>query len=117
MMFNIPEEILLAVKKGSYELDQRYPGWRQAVELSELDMHDCDSCVLAHVAEWRGLGMVNGYYSMLDEMVEDNSAVQTEWAIEHGFMEDETIRSDDYESYDANWHLMEEAWAQVVKEA
>ncbi len=128
-MFDIPEDIVLAVKKGSYELDQRYPQWHEGIHLESLDMASSSSCVLAHVAGWLCLGMEDGYYTMLNEMVDDDSnhghlmaaagvssSRQTEWAIEHGFMEDDSVRFDTSEEYQSRWIMMEEAWKASINE-
>lgn len=130
-MLDIPEEIQLAVKKGSYELTERYPGWFQAVDLEGLDMSSSSACVLAHVAEFIGEGMVDGYYIMLNHLHPQEGArtlgfmeQQNEYAVEHGFMEDDNLRIVDLEITNdpearyqtPRWSLMDQAWGQHIKE-
>ena len=138
-MMDIPEEIQLAVKKGSYELTERYPEWYKAVVLEDLDMASSSACVLAHVAEHIGESMLDGYYTMLNLLFPPDGArtlgfmeEQTEYAVEHGFMEDSNLRvieadpdeepdDPDYPTrsdirYQPRWYLMDQAWGQHIKE-
>lgn len=126
-MLDIPEEIQLAVKKGSNELTERYPGWYNAVVLEDLDMASSQACVLAHVAEYIGESMIDGYYTMLNLLFPTDGArtlgfmeEQTEWAKDNGFCEDDRQGVnpflDEDGEYQSRWVFMDEAWTQHIKE-
>lgn len=65
----ITEETRLTVKRGAVWMDQNYPGWAQRINLSNLDMGDCEACII---------GQTIGTY--------DNFEPEGfSWAVDHGF--------------------------------
>lgn len=76
----ITEDSKLAVKKGAFWMDENHPGWANRINLDELSMESCDSCIIGQAV------METGYWGV----IEDNSptfriADSISWAIEHGF--------------------------------
>lgn len=45
------------VKRGIALLDKKKPGWRNKVNINELQMHDCSACILGQVFGNYGLGL------------------------------------------------------------
>ena len=121
-MMEIPEEIQLAVKQGSNELTEKYPGWFQAVHLESLDMASSEACVLAHVAGYINL-TVPDYYAMLNVLAprdEYNIDQQIEWSKDNGFTEDDRshilLHPDEDANLRTNWYFMDAAWILKIKE-
>jgi len=67
-----PGDLKLAVKKGIFLLDEKVPGWREKIDVAELDMTSPCHCIL---------GQVTGDYFLA---CEDLSLEQAE-AVELGF--------------------------------
>jgi hypothetical protein len=74
------EETVLAVKKGANWMDENYPGWALSINLSELDMSNCDSCIIGQAA-------MDAYWRITDNAASAAGYYEHphEWADEHGF--------------------------------
>lgn len=98
MNLEISEDTLLAVKRGSYWLDENYPGWENSLNLKDLRMNSCNTCVIGQA--------VGGYYDTVaiasgsDKYSDDSH----EWAVDHGF-----------DSYNPRCYgELEQGWTEVV---
>lgn len=78
----ITEDMKLAVKNGSNWLDENYPGWASRINLDNLEMVNCDLCIIGQAAMDTGLH----YWDVVDK-VTDYAGIETgvAWAISNGF--------------------------------
>lgn len=77
----INEDAKLAVKRGINWLDENHPGWEMEIDLSLLNMSECEECVI---------GQAVGDYSKVTRAAagtptEAYSGKAAVWAVEHGF--------------------------------
>jgi hypothetical protein len=82
------------VRSGAAFLDERYPEWVERIDLDELDMNDCKSCIV---------GQAVANYSTFFSDAEENCGLPGAL----GFNLDYT---DDYD----NWPDLEEAWRSYI---
>lgn len=106
----IHEDARLAVKKGIYWLDENHPGWVSQINLSALDMAECQQCVI---------GQAVGDYTTTTRRAANTTEfrVGTIWAVEHGF---ESPRVAIYQEYGGSlttygYTELEVLWSEEVK--
>lgn len=67
------EDIKLCAKKGATWMDNHLPRWATFIDLSNLEMANCDNCII---------GQAIGEY----DTVIESYGFSSEWAVEHGFV-------------------------------
>lgn len=87
-MKQIPDEI----KAGMALLDEKAPGWREKIDLEELDLGECHACILGQV-----FGHYNAGKRALAEA--DNEPVR------YGF-----------DCHPTNYDLLTQAWKEALSE-
>lgn len=95
----ITEDMKLAVKKGAVWLDQAYPGWASTISLYDLDMSECQDCII---------GQVIGDFNYI---ISSDKSVY--WAIEYGFEVD--YDTNDWESLQGEYAKLEVLWTDEVE--
>lgn len=85
------EDLRLAVKNGTYWLDENVPGWRMLADVNTLEMSSGCSCVLGQVFR-NDFEMVQEYdgfgygVTLATGLLDNNSADErSAWASENGF--------------------------------
>lgn len=96
------EDVVLAVKKGAEWLDENHPGWEFRIDLGDLQMSNCERCIVGQA--------VGDYWTVMAEqtgswMLENGEM----WAIEYGFDVPGIGNR-------AGYRQLEEEWTRVVKE-
>lgn len=108
------EDMKLAVKHGSYWLDENYPGWAQKIDVTNLHMRYCTTCVIGQAV------MHKGYTEVVREAAgdfEDNQA----WAVDNGFdiytsdLLSPGFRNDYNEIMNSRYDTLETLWTEEVK--
>lgn len=92
----ISEEVRLSVKYGANFMDENFPGWADKINLSKLDMGDCEVCIIGQA--------VGNYFEVID-----NHSDYSGWATEYGFDIVEIY------NYKDQYSQLEEAWTEEVK--
>lgn len=95
-MFDIHEDAILAVKNGIYWLDENHPDWVSRIDLSALDMSECENCII---------GQAVGYYSDVVRRGQVDYNAGVVWAVEHGFEWPSALGRNEYgyEELDTLW--------------
>lgn len=92
-----------AARRGARLLDQREPGWHQAVNLTQLDISDGNACVLGQVfepqTEWQQLAYGSGYNRGMYLL-----GLEYGGSCRHGFA-----------AYRCSYGQLEEAWTAEVE--
>ena len=99
----IPEHVRLAVKHGANWLDENYPDWVEKINLYDLDMGDCQNCMI---------GQVVGDYNDIVRGDYGPQGKTVEWAQEHGF---EVNDFDDMDSIYSEYVQLETVWSEEVR--
>lgn len=71
------EDAILAVKKGTQWLDENHPGWERRLDLSNLEMNNCERCVIGQA--------VGNFWVTAGEEADRVGMDEEEWSVEHGF--------------------------------
>lgn len=91
----ITEDMKLAVKRGSYWLDENHPEWAQNIDLDNLNMGECSRCIIGQSVRDKSYIRVVGRAAELDDERTNT------WAVNHGFEAlDGSINRPDDESLD-----------------
>lgn len=72
----ISEDAKIAVKRGIFWLDENHPGWAERIDLDQLEMAECETCVI---------GQAVGDYTETIRNQAFNTRESVLWAVEHGF--------------------------------
>jgi hypothetical protein len=89
-MYGITEDMKIAVKQGTFWLDENYPGWAERIDLDSLKMQSCENCVIGQAV------MNKGYWQVIETASSaEDMGIAVEWAIRHGFDADHTDMEDD----------------------
>lgn len=83
----INEDAKLAVKRGINWLDENYPRWASYIDITKLDMSECEECVI---------GQAVGEYSQITRRAvgapsSERYSSSAVWAVQHGFESPGTI--------------------------
>lgn len=109
------EEIQLAVKKGVLWLDENHDGWEFKIDLSKLQMSNCERCVIGQAVGnyWRTTA--EEARKMRESEVEDfeNYLSGDEWAAEHGF---DVNTVENGTQYSVSYAALEAAWVEVLND-
>lgn len=113
------EDIKLAVKKGTAWLDENHPGWVSKIDLSNLQMSNCERCIIGQAVGqyWQTIAREArklrecGFESETDEYLSGNM-----WAAEHGFDISPNPAMPDHYVYTRDYKQLESAWVEVVKD-
>lgn len=106
------------VALGAAWLDEKRPGWRDQISLTELRMEQCAKCVLgqvfsdfAHVYEWG-----EGYRYALNRLMPSTSGPQS-FAVEHGFNLPclDACEVEDFEVREDQWLALRDAWVRLIE--
>lgn len=74
----INEEAVLAVKRGISWLDENHPNWASHIDLVELNMSECEDCVIGQA--------IGDYTETIRNATEgEGRDADIVWAVEHGF--------------------------------
>lgn len=73
----IHEDAILAVKRGINWLDENHPNWANEIDLSSLDMSECNRCVIGQA--------VGDYTFTVKQAAKADYIYVSDWAIDHGF--------------------------------
>jgi len=73
------------VAKGAAWLDEHYPAWVQAIDLSILELSNCDLCVLGQV--WTGCVPPAERAQLIAQAVAKTEGRQDEWWLRTGISE------------------------------
>lgn len=98
------EDIKLCAKKGATWMDESISNWATFIDLSNLEMSNCDYCII---------GQAIGEY---DAVVEEYG-YNTAWAVEHGFIAPSQFHANgQYDDLTTSkyYHKLEQAWAEEV---
>ena len=112
---SISEDIILAVKRGAYWFDENHPDWARKINLDELDMAQCDRCII---------GQAIGDYAIAITEMFSSFSIGNAWAMEHGFQRPDTkcyeeSMYSDWDEYraesEAFYIALETVWSDEVK--
>lgn len=106
MEFN--EDAVLAVKRGAYWLDNNYPDWAQRIQLDELEMDDCATCIVGQaIGDFSETVAEAGNVAMY-------SLEALNWSVENGFDIPDNV--EDYAETQYRYRELETLWTEQVKE-
>lgn len=98
------EEFIPRAEKGAEWLDKVVPGWFNRINVQQLDMNSCTSCVL---------GQACGYYWNVINVIDPKHGLTgpeksvSPWSIEHGFAIGDHRPLKEYK-------VLREAWVTVI---
>lgn len=76
----ITEDMKMAVKSGSVWMDENYPGWAHRIDVAELEMANCDLCVIGQAT------MDLGYWHVIEGATgNEGMGAAIDWAQDNGF--------------------------------
>lgn len=106
------EDLKLAVKNGAYWLDENHPGWASKIELENLEMDDCENCIV---------GQAIGEYSSTCRLAAgvDSYAGRMVWSVANGFDVPEAIMKGEDISLDRmyeQYRTLETLWTDQVQD-
>lgn len=111
------EDTKLAVKKGTAWLDENHPGWVSKIDLSTLQMSNCERCVIGQAVGQYWRTTAEAARVLRESGVEDEDYFSGDmWAAEHGFDVPEKEIIPGTFNYTGNYKALEEAWVEVVKD-
>ena len=117
-----PTEAAERVLRGAAWLDENHPGWENNLDLSKLEMSQCDWCVLGQA--------VGSYWDTVEQatfaLVEQGLVVSEDyWAVDNGFVSPTFFKAEDvgdgsYSTLDFDteakyYVVLEGLWAMEVK--
>lgn len=102
------EDLFLAVKKGAYLLDEKYPKWHESIDLDILDLGRADLCIL---------GQLGREHSRSYETELDFLGIKAE---EYGFSLDmESVElptePEDWAKRPSQWEILTDLWINQIR--
>lgn len=100
---NLELDLKTAVKRGANWLDENHAGWARWINLSELDLNNCENCII---------GQSVGNFDQTVGMAGGDG-----WAETHGFEVRHTIKDGrlDWEKLNKDYEELEVLWTKEVK--
>lgn len=98
-----------AVANGAALLDARVPGWRDRVDVAELDLSDCVECTLGQVFGAYQFGLTR-----LDLSANDWDEEQ-ERAATYGFTLLPALGEGSLDDRSAHWSALRDAWIKAIQ--
>lgn len=101
----ISEDTMLAVKKGATWLDNYHPGWAKKINIDELDMNNCNQCIIGQA--------VCNYFDLYTKDTHagwDYQAIE-DWAIDYGFQAPDGTDESQYQKFSN----LETVWSDEVR--
>lgn len=110
------EYLETAVRNGAAWLDENHPGWETKIDLSELNMVSCSSCVIGQA--------VGDYYQTISNAAADVDMYDETWSADNGFCSpsfDYDYKTDPggylLEQKESEYYRgLEERWTEEVKD-
>lgn len=104
------ENMKLAVKRGAYFLDERYPNWASAINLDNLVMDDCERCIVGQAIG--DYGQAIGKAAGVQPYTRDSH----HWAVDHGFDLPDDIYNQNDQILGEQFYELEGLWADQVRD-
>lgn len=102
------EDMQLAVKRGSYYMDENYPNWASAINFDTFEMDNCQQCIVGQAVGEFGVSIARAS----GQKPYSNEA--NLWAVEHGFDVTE-IAYDESELGFVAYQELETLWTEQVR--